>query len=168
MFNFQGLGSTQIQTTDIKVMSASKIKLGQPLMDFLELNPETSRVFIDKDVTSNKFWIAAIPVVTDPSDAKKVISAGKKISADGSFGNANINYALGGQYSEYSVSKSEGVESDGITYYPLTKTVDGATKRAELAVAAGVSELDAQKAEAELQIEEIKAVEVEETTERQE
>jgi hypothetical protein len=135
MFNFQGLTNTQIQTTDIKVMAANRIKLGQPALNFLDL--ADARVVVDKDLSSGKLYIAAVPV--EKNEEGKVISTGRPVNKDGVFGHQTISHVLGGQYSEWEINKDSGQEFQGVTYYEITETVNGAEKRAELNKAAGLS-----------------------------
>ena len=127
MFNFQGISSTRVQSSDIKVLGNSRIKLSQTALDFLGLNPETHRLFIDKDFKTSQIYVAAIAIVTEGA---KVISAGLKVNADGCFGNANVHGHLKGQHSEWKISK-EGTTFDGVTYYPIEMTLDGDIKRKE-------------------------------------
>lgn len=140
MFNFTGEMNSQIQLVDIKIMANNRIKLGQPAVDLLELDDtDAKRLFLEKDRMSNRYWIAAIPVEKDADD--NVISKGKKINKNGAFGHQTLNHALGGQYSEWTISRDEVQEFEGVNYYPINQTVIGAKKRAELAAAAGLSDL---------------------------
>lgn len=127
MFNFQGISSTRVQSSDIKVLGNSRIKLSQTALDFLGLNPETHRLFIDKDFKTSQIYVAAIAIITEGA---KVTSAGLKVNADGCFGNANVHGHLKGQHSEWKISK-EGTTFDGVTYYPIEMTLDGDIKRKE-------------------------------------
>ena len=129
-FNFAGIANKQIQTTDVKVM-AKLITIGTDAMSLLGLTGDnSSRIFIDKDLSSNKFWIAGIPVQRDEND--KVITPGRPINSQGKFGNARLNYELGGHYTEYKILRDEVVENNGIKYYPLEMTVDGKVKAEQM------------------------------------
>jgi len=130
MFNFQGLTNSQIQVTDIKVMAASKVKLGQSALDFLKLNDDARRIVVDKDLTSGKLYIASVPVTKD--DKGNVTSPGRSVSKDGVFGHQAISHTLGGQYSEWEIKKESGQEFQGITYYEIVETVNGERKRSEI------------------------------------
>jgi hypothetical protein len=131
-FNFAGLATKRIAKVDVKVLAGSRFKIGTEAMDLLGLKgDDTSRIFLDKDITTNKFFIAGIPVVKD--DSGKVTSPGMRINKDGIFSQGTINLAIGGQHTELEIEKDQGIDNGGITFYPLKETVNGEAKRAELA-----------------------------------
>ena len=130
MFNFQGTSAKQIQTIAIKVLSAPRVKLGTPAMEILGFGHNTHRLFIDKDLNTKKIYIAAIENVTN--EEGKVISGGRPVNKEGNFGHAGTNHLLGGQYSEWDIDVESAMEVDGVTYFELTESVNGADKRAEL------------------------------------
>ena len=60
MFNFQGLSKQKtVENFDVKVLAASRIKLSQNAKNTISLTDD-KQVFLDKDVTTNSFWIAAV------------------------------------------------------------------------------------------------------------
>ena len=130
MFNFKGITNKKLETVDIKLLSGSNIKLSPSAMETIGLDSEKHRTFIDFDRTSNKFWIAAVPVVEDENG--KVTSQGRKTSATGSFSHQNTYNSLGEKFAEYSIDKDSATEFEGVKYFSLTLDNDGAQKRADV------------------------------------
>ena len=107
MFNFQGLaGQKTIENFDVKVLAASKIKLSLNAKEIIGLTEETG-VFIDKDVTSNNFWIAAVK------------EGGKTLSKGNTFGHKVLNLSLG-EGTEWNIDVSGVMEHDGVKFFPLS------------------------------------------------
>ena len=144
MFNFQGTSQKQIQTIAVKVLSSPRIKIGVTAKELLGMTEEHN-LFIDKDLTTNKIWMAAIPVVKN--EEGKTISMGRPVNKDGQFGHAGTNHLLGGQHSEWEIDAESKVTNEGVDYYSLVQTVDGSIKRAELAAKAKLEAENAVEAE---------------------
>ena len=125
-FNFANVLSTQVQLADVKVFANNGIKIGEDAAAKLGLNPDTHNLFIDKNLTDGKWYIAAIEIVKDAED--KVISGGKFINKNMKLTHVRLAHDLGGQYSEFALV-GEGIPSGGTTYFVLEETVNGATKR---------------------------------------
>ena len=107
-FNFAGLSTKRIAKVDVKVLAGSRFKIGTEAMELLGLKgDDTSRIFLDKDITTNKFYIAGIPVVKENN---KVVSPGMRINKDGIFSQGTINLAIGGHHTELEILREEGVE----------------------------------------------------------
>ena len=128
MFNFQGLSSqSKVENFDVKALAASRIKLSENAKNVIGLTDDKS-VFLDKDVTSNNFWVAA------------VTEGGKKLTKTNTFGHKVLNDALG-EGSEWKIDVTNAKEFNGITYFPLTlsaaptpKAVEETTTEAEVNV----------------------------------
>lgn len=109
MFNFQGLaGQKTVENFDVKVLAASKIKLSVNAKEIIGLTEETG-VFIDKDVTSNNFWIAAVK------------EGGKTLSKGNTFGHKVLNLSLG-EGTEWNIDVSGVQDFNGTKFFPLTLT----------------------------------------------
>ena len=132
-FNFANVLSTQVQLADVKVFANNGIKIGEAAAARLGLNPETHYIFIDKNLTDGKWYIAAMEIVKD--EEGKVISGGKFINKHMKLTHVRLAHDLGGQYSEFALG-GDGIESGGTTYFTLEETVNGATKRADIATRA--------------------------------
>ena len=133
MFDFQGLGTKQVQLADIK-LTANQIKLSVDALEFLGHNNNENNIFIDKDRRTGKFWIATIPTSEDSP------APGKKLTKSDGFGSQGLHHAMGGQYSEWKIEKLENETFEEVTYFQLTQTVDGTKKRAELEELSGLEE----------------------------
>jgi len=114
MFNFQGLaGQKNIENFDVKTLSASKIKLSAKAIETIGLTEEKS-VFLDREVTTKTFWIAA------------VAEGGKKLSKQNTFGHKVLNSALG-EGTEWDIDVASVQEVDGVQYFKLVQKVDETT-----------------------------------------
>lgn len=133
-FNFAGLATKRIAKVDLKVLAGSRFKLGTEAMELLGITgDDTVRLFLDKDISSGKFFVAGIPVVKQEVDGKeKVVTPGMYVNKDGIFSQGTLNLALGGQHTELEILKDTAIENGGVTYYQINETVNGATKRAEI------------------------------------
>ena len=131
MFNFQEAEEVskikRLQNSDIVIFASGRIGLTKELFDKLDL--KNRKVHLLK--SGNDFAIGSVE--EDSTDGLKVNQE--------KFVNRNMHKALGGQYSEWNV-QGEAIEHPVTkdTYYALVEVENGATKRAELAEAAGVSE----------------------------
>ena len=118
MFNFQGLSSQKtVENFDVKALAASRIKLSENAKNVIGLTDDKG-VFLDKDVTSNNFWIAS------------VAEGGKKLTKTNTFGHKVLNDALG-EGSEWKIDITGAKEFNGITYFPLTLSAAPAPKEIE-------------------------------------
>lgn len=107
MFNFQGLSKQKtVENFDVKVLAASRIKLSQNAKNTISLTDD-KQVFLDKDVTTNSFWIAAVQ------------ENGKKLTSTNTFGHKVLNQALG-ENTEWKIDILNSKEHDGVTYFPLS------------------------------------------------
>jgi len=127
MFNFQGLSKQKtVENFDVKVLAASRIKLSENAKNTISLTDD-KQVFLDKDVTTDSFWIAAVD------------ENGKKLTSTNTFGHKVLNQALG-EGTEWRIDVLNSKEHDGITYFPLslietkeeTKTEETSMKAEEL------------------------------------
>jgi hypothetical protein len=131
-FNFAGLSTKRISKVDVKVLSGSRFKLGTEAMELLGITgDDTVRLFLDKDITSGKFYIAGIPVQKNEED--KIVTPGLYVNKDGIFSQGTLNHALGGKHTELEILKNEGIQNGEVTYYGLKENVNGAQKRDEIA-----------------------------------
>ena len=126
LFSFMGLTNKQIQQSDIKLGGNNSIKLSPDAIAKISLIPDTTRLFIDRNALDKKFYIAAIPVVRN--DKGVVVSPGRPASADGKLSHQQLHAILGAEHSEWMI-KGEAIEDEGISYFEIVQTVDGATKR---------------------------------------
>lgn len=128
MFNFENVTNTKGAgiLKDLELFSQNKLRIGTEAAKKIGLDIDTKDVLIQRDKTSGKFFIAAVD---------KESGVGKSVNDNKGkleFTHVTLHTLLGGKHSEWEIV-GEGTEFQGITYFELQQTVDGAAERAKLA-----------------------------------
>lgn len=131
--DFSNVVSKQLPKADVCCMKNGNIKISPILVDFLNITEE-NRLFIEKNVSTGKYYVACVPVLKD--EEGKEIAFGKALSKSNSFRNTTLNTILGGELSGYNIDREDFADADpsdeemkNVRFYALKEVFNGAAER---------------------------------------